>query len=59
MSSKSGDKRTYVWAKTKRPCVLVAIGAQAINSEYRGKFHQSRETKKVICRRGSSFEARA
>ena len=26
MSSKSGDKRTYVWAKAKRTCVLLAIG---------------------------------
>ena len=28
MSSKSGDKRTYVWAKAKRTCVLLAIGGQ-------------------------------
>ena len=28
MSSKSGDKRTYVWAKAKRTCVLLAIGEQ-------------------------------
>ena len=26
MSSKSGDKRTYVWAKAERTCVLLAIG---------------------------------
>ena len=25
MSSKSGDKRTYVWAKAERTCVLLAI----------------------------------
>ena len=29
-----------------------------VNSEYRGKFHQSAETKKVICRSASSFEVR-
>ena len=28
MSSKSGEKWTYVWAKTKRTCVLLAIGEQ-------------------------------
>ena len=28
MSSESGDKRTYVWAKVKRTCVLLAIGEQ-------------------------------
>ena len=28
MSSKSGDKRTYVWAKAERTCVLLAIGEQ-------------------------------
>ena len=28
MSSKSRDKRTYVWAKAKRTCVLLAIGEQ-------------------------------
>ena len=28
MSSKSGDKRTYVWAKAKRTCVLLPIGEQ-------------------------------
>ena len=28
MSSKSGDKRTYVWAKVKRTCVLLAIREQ-------------------------------
>ena len=25
MSSKSGDKRTYVWAKAERTCVLLAL----------------------------------
>ena len=28
MSSKSGDKRTHVWAKSKMTCVLLAIGEQ-------------------------------
>ena len=28
MSSKSRDKRTYVWAKAERTCVLLAIGNQ-------------------------------
>ena len=28
MSSKSGDKGTYVWTKAKRTCVLLAIGEQ-------------------------------
>ena len=28
MSSKSGDKKTYVWTKGKRTCVLLAIGDQ-------------------------------
>ena len=28
MSSKSGDKRTYVWAKAKRTRVVLAIGEQ-------------------------------
>ena len=44
MSSKSGDKKTYVWVKAKRTCVLLAIGEQ--NSECKGKFHQNLETKK-------------
>ena len=26
LSSKYGDKRTYVWAKAERTCVLLAIG---------------------------------
>ena len=28
MSSKSRDKRTYVWGKGKRTCVLLGIGEQ-------------------------------
>ena len=28
MLSNSGEKRTYVWAKAKRTCVLLAIGEQ-------------------------------
>ena len=51
MSSKSGDKTTYVCAKTKRTCVLIAIGEQEVNSEYRGKFHQSPETKKKVIKK--------
>ena len=75
MSSKFGDKTTYVWVKAGRMCVLLAIGSvniikvqteknirmgknqkdmcpfsywriREVNSEYRGKFHQSPETKK-------------
>ena len=29
ISSKSGDKRTYVCEKAKRTCVLLAVGEQA------------------------------
>ena len=59
MSSKSGHKRTYVWAKAKQTCVLLTIKAREGNSECIGKFHQSPETKKkVICRSASSVEAR-
>ena len=32
-SSKSGDKRTYVWAKAKRTCVLLAIGVFSMSSK--------------------------
>ena len=28
MSSKSVDKRTYVWVKAKKTCVLLVIGEQ-------------------------------
>ena len=28
VSAESGDKRTYVWAKAERTCVLLAIGEQ-------------------------------
>ena len=28
ISSKSADKMTYVWAKAKRTCVLLATGEQ-------------------------------
>ena len=30
MSSKSGGKRTYVWAKAERRCVLLAIGVLSV-----------------------------
>ena len=33
MSSKSGNKRTYVWAKAKRTCILLAIGVLSISSK--------------------------
>ena len=33
MSSKSGDKRTYVWPKAKRTCVLLAIGVLSMSSK--------------------------
>ena len=33
MSSKSGDKRTYVWAKSERTCVLLAIGVLSMSSK--------------------------
>ena len=33
MSSKSRDKRTYVWAKAKRTCVLLAIGVLSMSSK--------------------------
>ena len=44
MSSKSGDKRIYVWAKAKRTCVLLAIGEQ--EREIQNALHKSPETKK-------------
>ena len=28
MSSKSGDKKTYVWANAKRTCILLPTGEQ-------------------------------
>ena len=31
MSSKSGDKRTYVWTKDERTCVLLTIGVLSIS----------------------------
>ena len=37
LSSKSGDKRTYVWAKAKRTCVLLAIGVLSMSSKSGGK----------------------
>ena len=46
MSSKSGEKRTYVWRKQKDMCPCSYWGAREVNSEYRGKFHRSPETKK-------------
>ena len=33
MSSKSGDKRTYVWAKAERTCALLAIGVLSMSSK--------------------------
>ena len=33
MSSKSIDKRTYVWAKAERTCVLLAIGVSSMSSK--------------------------
>ena len=33
MPSKSGDKRTYVWAKTERTCVLLANGVLSMSSK--------------------------
>ena len=32
-----GDKRTYVWAKAERTCVLLAIGVLSLSSKYRDK----------------------
>ena len=32
-SSKSGDKRTYVWIKAERTCVLLAIGVLSMSSK--------------------------
>ena len=37
MSSLSGDKRTYVWAKAERTCVLLAIGVLSMSSKSREK----------------------
>ena len=33
MLSKSRDKRTYVWAKAERTCVLSAIGVLSMSSK--------------------------
>ena len=33
MSSKYGDKWTYVWAKAERTCVLLAIGVLSMSSK--------------------------
>ena len=59
ISSKSRDKRIYVWAKAKWTCVLLAIGGQGRKIQNAQvnfiKVHQ----KKVNCRSASSFEARA
>ena len=46
MSSKSGDKRTYVWAEAKRipVCVLLAIGEQ--EREIQNAQVKSRDTQK-------------
>ena len=33
MSSKSRDKRTYVWAKAERTCVLLAIAMLSMSSK--------------------------
>ena len=38
MSSKSRDKRTYVWAKGKRTRVLLAIGKQEIEKSNFGRY---------------------
>ena len=47
MSSKSRVKRTHVWAKGKRTCVIFSYWrARDGNSECTGKFDQSLETKK-------------
>ena len=37
MSSKSRDKRTYVWAKAKGTCVLLAVGVLSMSSKSRDK----------------------
>ena len=37
MSSKYGDKRTNVWAKAERTCVLLAIGVLSMSSKSRVK----------------------
>ena len=33
MSSKSGDKRTYVWTKAERTCFLLAIGVLSMSAK--------------------------
>ena len=58
MSSKYGDKRTYVWGKGKRTCVLLGIGVQEREIQT-AQVNFIKETKKVIRRSPSSFEARA
>ena len=57
MSSKSGDKRTYVWAKARRTCVLLAIGEQ--EREIQNAQVNFIRQKKVICRSASSSGARS
>ena len=62
ISSKSGDKRTYVWKKAKRTFILLAIGdqeRQIQNPQVLSISSKSEDKKKVICRSASSSEARA
>ena len=59
MSSKSGDKRTYVWAKGR---VLLGIGEQEReiqNAQVNFIKVRRLKKKKEICRSASSFEAHA
>ena len=63
MSSKSGEKRTYVWATAERTCVLLAIGEQEREIQNAQvnfiKVRRQKKKKKVICRSASSSEALA
>ena len=56
MSSTSGDKRTYVWAKAKRTCVLFVIGGQEREIQNaQVNFIKVWRQKKMICKNEQSL----
>ena len=58
MSSKSGDKRTYIWPKPETTCVLLAIGEQEKEIQ-NAQVNFIKDKEKVICRSTSSIKAQA
>ena len=58
MSSKSGDKRTYVWAKAKQTCPFSYWRArEGIQNAQVNFVKIRRQKKKIICRSASSIKA--